>query len=97
MRLQDKTEGLTCAPRSSTRGASSGTTLGGLFNRVRPAHMDREGVDHQVIYGSIALAINSLWDAELARAARQASFAFEIFTSKFSVICAFLRTAFSVV
>jgi predicted TIM-barrel fold metal-dependent hydrolase len=44
------------------------TTHGGLFNRVRLAHMDREGVDHQVIYGSIALAFNSLWDAELASA-----------------------------
>ncbi len=44
------------------------TTLGGLFNRVRIAHMDREGVDHQVIYGSVALAFNSLWDAELAAA-----------------------------
>lgn len=44
------------------------TTLGGLFQRVRLAHMDREGVDHQVIYGSVALAFNSLWDAELASA-----------------------------
>jgi predicted TIM-barrel fold metal-dependent hydrolase len=44
------------------------STLGGLFNRVRVAHMEREGVDHQVIYGSIALAFNSLWDAELASA-----------------------------
>jgi uncharacterized protein len=44
------------------------TTIGGLFNRVRIAHMDREGVDHQVIYGSVALAFNSLWDAELASA-----------------------------
>jgi predicted TIM-barrel fold metal-dependent hydrolase len=44
------------------------TTIGGLFNRVRIAHMDREGIDHQVIYGSIALAFNSLWDAELASA-----------------------------
>ncbi|HEY8121406.1 MAG TPA: amidohydrolase family protein [Myxococcota bacterium] len=44
------------------------TTLGGLFNRVRIAHMDREGIDHQVIYGSVALAFNSLWDAELASA-----------------------------
>jgi predicted TIM-barrel fold metal-dependent hydrolase len=44
------------------------TTIGGLFNRVRLAHMEREGVDHQVIYGSVALAFNSLWDAELASA-----------------------------
>ncbi len=44
------------------------TTLGGLFNRVRLAHMDREGIDHQVIYGSVALAFNSLADADLASA-----------------------------
>lgn len=44
------------------------TTLGGLFNRVRLEHMDREGIDHQVIYGSVALAFNSLWDADLASA-----------------------------
>ncbi|HEU4427709.1 MAG TPA: amidohydrolase family protein [Myxococcota bacterium] len=44
------------------------TTIGGLFNRVRLAHMEREGVDHQVIYGSVALAFNSLGDAELASA-----------------------------
>ena len=44
------------------------TTIGGLFNRVRIEHMDREGIDHQVIYGSIPLAFNSLIDAELATA-----------------------------
>lgn len=42
------------------------TTLGGLFNRVRIEHMDREGIDHQVIYGSISLAFNSILDPELA-------------------------------
>lgn len=42
------------------------TTLGGLFNRVRLEHMDREGIDHQVIYGSMPLAFNSLVDSELA-------------------------------
>jgi len=42
------------------------TTIGGLFNRVRLEHMDREGIDHQVIYGSIVLAFNSLIDADLA-------------------------------
>jgi uncharacterized protein len=42
------------------------TTIGGLFNRVRVEHMDREGIDHQVIYGSITLAFCSLVDAELA-------------------------------
>jgi predicted TIM-barrel fold metal-dependent hydrolase len=42
------------------------TTIGGLFNRVRLEHMDREGIDHQVIYGSMPLAFNSLLDRELA-------------------------------
>jgi uncharacterized protein len=42
------------------------TTIGGLFNRVRIEHMDREGIDHQVIYGSMPLAFNSLIDGELA-------------------------------
>jgi len=42
------------------------TTIGGLFNRVRIEHMDREGIDHQVVYGSITLAFNSLVDGELA-------------------------------
>lgn len=42
------------------------TTIGGLFNRVRIEHMDREGIDHQVIYGSVSLAFNSVMDPELA-------------------------------
>jgi len=42
------------------------TTLGGLFNRVRMIHMDREGIDHQVVYGSMALAFGSILDPELA-------------------------------
>lgn len=42
------------------------TTLGGLFNRVRLEHMEREGIDHQVIYGSVTLAFGSLVDPELA-------------------------------
>ena len=42
------------------------STLGGLFNRVRLAHMEREGIDHQVVYGSVALAFDSLIDPDLA-------------------------------
>ncbi len=42
------------------------TTIGGLFNRVRIEHMDREGIDHQVIYGSVPLGFSSLIDTELA-------------------------------
>lgn len=44
------------------------TTIGGLFNAVRVEHMDREGIDHQVIYGSVSLAFASLMDAEFAAA-----------------------------
>jgi len=42
------------------------TTIGGLFNRVSLEHMDREGIDHQVLYGSMPLAFGSLIDSELA-------------------------------
>lgn len=42
------------------------TTIGGLFNRIRLEHMDREGIDHQMVYGSMTLAFNSLIDAELS-------------------------------
>ncbi|MFQ5417875.1 MAG: amidohydrolase family protein [Myxococcota bacterium] len=42
------------------------TTIGGLFNRVRLEHMDREGIDHQLIFGSVNLAFNSLVDTDLA-------------------------------
>jgi predicted TIM-barrel fold metal-dependent hydrolase len=42
------------------------STIGGLFNRVRLEHMEREGIDHQLIYGSIALSFNSIIDPELA-------------------------------
>jgi predicted TIM-barrel fold metal-dependent hydrolase len=41
------------------------STIGGLFNRVRLEHMDREGIDHQLVYGSVTLAFSSLVDAEL--------------------------------
>lgn len=41
-------------------------SVGALFNRVRLSHMDREGIDAQVIYPSLALACGSLIDSELA-------------------------------
>ena len=44
------------------------TALGALFNRVRLQHMDREGIDVQVIYGSLTLVLASLIDSELAAA-----------------------------
>ncbi len=42
------------------------TALGALFNRVRIEHMDREGIDAQVIYGSLTLTLASLIDSDLA-------------------------------
>ena len=42
------------------------TAMGALFNRVRLQHMDQEGIDVQVIYGSLTLALASLIDGELA-------------------------------
>jgi predicted TIM-barrel fold metal-dependent hydrolase len=41
-------------------------TVGALFNRVRLADMDREGIDVQIVYGSLALSFNSLIDRDLA-------------------------------
>ena len=42
------------------------TAMGALFNRVRLEHMDREGIDAQVIYGSLTLTLASLIDEDLA-------------------------------
>ncbi|MCA9774857.1 MAG: amidohydrolase family protein [Myxococcales bacterium] len=42
------------------------STIGGIFNRLRVEHMDREGVDAGVIYGSIPLGYGSIQDPELA-------------------------------
>ena len=42
------------------------TTMGGLFNRIRIEHMEREGIDAQVIYGSVSLAFNSIIDEDLS-------------------------------
>lgn len=40
--------------------------LGALFNRVRIGHMDREGVDVQVLFGTLSLAIGGVLDPDLA-------------------------------
>ncbi len=42
------------------------TTLGALFNRVRVSHMDREGIDAQIVYGSLALGFGSVIDRDMA-------------------------------
>ncbi len=42
------------------------TAIGALFNRVRVQHMDREGIDVQMIYGSLTLTLASVIDRDLA-------------------------------
>ncbi len=42
------------------------TTLGAIFNSRRIEHMDREGVDIQVIYGTLNLIFSSILDKDLA-------------------------------
>ena len=42
------------------------TTLGAMFNKVRVEHMDREGVDVQVIFGTLNLMFSSILDKDLA-------------------------------
>ena len=48
------------------------TAIGGIFNRIRVGHMDREGIDAQVIYGSISLSFESLLDRDLSVACMRA-------------------------
>src|SRR5437870_6322024 len=48
------------------------TAIGGVFNRIRLEHMDREGVDAQVLYGSMTLSFESILDPELAVACMRA-------------------------
>jgi predicted TIM-barrel fold metal-dependent hydrolase len=48
------------------------TAIGGIFNRVRLEHMDREGIDAQVLYGSMTLSFEGLLDRDLALACMRA-------------------------
>lgn len=48
------------------------TTLGAMFNRTRLEHMDQEGVDIHIIYGTLNLIFPSLLDKDLAVALCQA-------------------------
>ncbi|MCW5893083.1 MAG: amidohydrolase family protein [bacterium] len=48
------------------------TAIGGVFNRIRVQHMDREGVDAQVLYGSMTLSFEAIIDPELAVACMRA-------------------------
>lgn len=42
------------------------TTLGATFNRVRIEHMDQEGVDIHVIFGTLNLVFSSILDKDMA-------------------------------
>ncbi len=48
------------------------TAIGGIFNRIRIEHMDREGIDAQVLYGSMTLSFETILDPELAAACMRA-------------------------
>lgn len=48
------------------------TAIGGVFNRIRIEHMDREGIDGQVLYGSMTLSFEGLLDKDLAIACMRA-------------------------
>jgi predicted TIM-barrel fold metal-dependent hydrolase len=48
------------------------TAIGGIFNRIRIEHMDREGVDAQVLYGSMTLSFEAIVDRDLAVACMRA-------------------------
>ena len=52
--------------KGAYRAYHAETAMGALFNRVRLQHMDREGIDVQVIYGSLTLVLASLIDRDLA-------------------------------
>lgn len=52
--------------RGVFRGLHPDTTLGAMFNRVRIEHMDQEGVDVQVLYGTLNLVFSSILDKDLA-------------------------------
>ncbi len=42
------------------------TTLGAMFNRTRIEHMDQEGIDVHVIYGTLNLIFSSILDKDFA-------------------------------
>jgi len=48
------------------------TAIGGIFNRIRLEHMDREGIDGQVLYGSMTLSFEGIIDPDLAVACMRA-------------------------
>lgn len=62
MRMFPQPQGL---GKGGFRNLHPDTTLGALFNRRRIEHMDQEGVDVQVIYGTLNLVFSSVLDQDL--------------------------------
>lgn len=63
MRMFPQPQGL---GKGGFRNLHPDTTLGAMFNRVRIEHMDTEGVDVHVIYGTLNLVFSSLIDKDFA-------------------------------
>jgi uncharacterized protein len=63
VRLYPQPDGL---GKGAYRALHPETAMGALFNRVRLEHMDQEGIDVQVIYGSLTLVLAGLIDTELS-------------------------------
>src|SRR5439155_3126954 len=63
-------------PEGPGKGAFSAihpeTAIGAVFNRIRIEHMDREGIDGQVLYGSMTLSFEAILDRDLAVACMRA-------------------------
>lgn len=47
-------------------------SLGGLFNRVRLEHMDREGIDLAILFPTVSMGLNCLLDVDFAVALARA-------------------------
>jgi uncharacterized protein len=63
LRIYPQAEGL---GKGGFRNLHPETTLGAVFNKVRLEHMDQEGVDYHVIFGTWNLSFSSYIDKDLA-------------------------------
>jgi len=63
MRMFPQPQGL---GKGGFRNLHPDTTLGAMFNQVRIEHMDQEGIDVQVIYGTLNLIFSSIMDKDLS-------------------------------
>ncbi len=63
LRIYPQAQGL---GKGGFRNLHPETTLGAMFNKVRIEHMDQEGVDYHVIFGTWNLCFSSYLDKDLA-------------------------------